>query len=190
MYENDLYNIDFGDDMDQSQTDTEPTEQPSEPSQPAAKQAEPSEPNITKPRENEPATSTNQSREAEQKEPQSSTRTKELTDEQLDYLERSRQRDALMNICDGIKKQIPDFDFEKVAPFIVKMKPEQAREYLSPLGLKTLWYENFGVKNNNVVDGGRVVEYDQNELADRIREGTASDDEQLEFYKNLGRIFK
>lgn len=184
MYENDLYNIDFGDDMDQSQTENEPaepTEQPSEPSQPAAKQAEPSEPAEHR---------ADQSPKAEQKEPQSSTRTKELTDEQLDYLERSRQRDALMNICDGIKKQIPDFDFEKVAPFIVKMKPEQAREYLSPLGLKTLWYENFGVKNNNVVDGGRVVEYDQNELADRIREGTASDDEQLEFYKNLGRIFK
>ena len=183
MYENDLYNIDFGDDMDQSQTENEPTE-PTEPTEPN-KQAEPSER-----ADDQKPTSTNQSTKAEQKEPQSSTRTKELTDEQLDYLERSRQRDALMNICDGIKKQIPDFDFEKVAPFIVKMKPEQAREYLSPLGLKTLWYENFGVKNNNVVDGGRVVEYDQNELADRIREGTASDDEQLEFYKNLGRIFK
>lgn len=186
MYENnDLYNLDFGVDENASEQDISKSEWDNE--QRAEQNSEP-EPTETKAQPNE--------QRADRANPQPSTepqRTQDssqatLTNEQLDYIERGRQREALILMCDKVKSSIPDFDFEKIAPQILKMPEAQAKEYLTPLGLEALWRRSFGTSYAGVVDGSKEPSYDMSDVMDKLAKGQANDDEELEFYKHLGRI--
>lgn len=182
MYEdNDLYNLDLGDNEGElSQDANEQTADPAEPRE-QAEQKEQAKPNRADDKAN-----TGTSPEPQRSQDSAQTTT-QLSHEQLDYIERGRQREALILMCDNVKQRIPDFDFEKIAPQILKMQPQQAKEYLSPLGLETLWLRSFGL-SSHAVDGGREPSYDMNDIMDKMRKGEANDDEELEFYKELGRI--
>ncbi len=186
MYENDLYNINFGDDMDQNQTENEPAE-PTEPTE------QPSEPNGAEPKENEPATSTNPQPKAEPKEPQSSSPQDKvdeykITKEQHDYLEKARQKDELNQVVNDIKSRNPDFDFDLVAKKLLKMNESDQKKYYNPQGLELLWLREFApnLAHNSRVDVAKNnASLDMDELTDKLSKGTQTMDEELQFYLNL-----
>lgn len=183
MYENnDLYNLDL--DMDQEN---------SEPTTTTTTQTEPAEP--AEPKEAERTEhSANKSWGPEQAGSQDSPQAKgQLSDEQIAYIERARQRDELQSVVNDIKSRIPSFDMEKVSTELLKMSESDVKKYYTPQGLELLWYERFASKmtaNNPQVDGSHTSNSgaSMDELAKKVANGSASMEEEREFYVRLGKI--
>lgn len=180
MYENDLYNINFGDDMDQSQTENEPTEPSEQPTEQPSEQAEPAEHRA------------DQSTEAKPQNTQGSTPQKvdeyKITKEQHDYLERARQKDELNEVVNDIKSRNPEFDFDLVAKKLLKMNESDQKKYYNPQGLELLWLREFApnLAHNSRVDVAKNnASLDMDELTDKLSKGTQTMDEELQFYLNL-----
>lgn len=180
MYENnDLYNLNLG--MGEEQA--EPTQE----GEALPKQPEPKEP--------EPAEHpTNKSAGSEQTGSQDSPQAKaQLSEEQIAYIERARQRDELERVVNDIKSRIPSFDMEAISKELLKMKDDEVRKYYTPQGLELLWYERFASKtpaNNPQVDGSHTSSSGESmdDLAKKVAAGTATMDEEREFYIRMGKI--
>lgn len=188
MYENnDLYNLN----LDMYKEQAEPTtvqEGPVLPKQPA-------EPKQPEPKEQEPAEHpTNKSANPEQTGAQDSPQAKaQLSEEQIAYIERARQRDELERVVNDIKSRIPSFDMEAISKELLKMKDDEVSKYYNPQGLELLWYERFagkGTANNPPVDGSHTSSsgISMDELAKKIVTGTATMDEEREYYIRMGKI--
>ena len=181
MYEeNDLYNLDL-DENSTSETanaDQQTSEQP-------AQQKQPEQPT---------ADSKNPLWGSEPQKSQDSTQAKnQLSEEQIAYIERARQRDELERVVSDIKSRIPSFDMEAISKELLKMKDDEVRKYYTPQGLELLWYERFASKtpaNNPQVDGSHTSSSGESmdDLAKKVAAGTASMDEEREFYIRLGKI--
>ena len=181
MYEeNDLYNLDL-DENSTSETanaDQQTSEQP-------AQQKQPEQPT---------ADSKNPLSAPEPQKSQDSTQAKnQLSEEQIAYIERARQRDELERVVNDIKSRIPSFDMEAISKELLKMKDDEVQKYYNPQGLELLWYERFagkGTANNPPVDGSHTSSsgISMDELAKKIVTGTATMDEEREYYIRLGKI--
>ena len=181
MYEeNDLYNLDL-DENSTSETanaDQQTSEQP-------AQQKQPEQPT---------ADSKNPLWGSEPQKSQDSTQAKnQLSQEQIAYIERARQRDELERVVNDIKSRIPSFDMEAISKELLKMKDDEVQKYYNPQGLELLWYERFvgkGTANNPPVDGSHTSSsgISMDELAKKIVTGTATMDEEREYYIRLGKI--
>ena len=181
MYEeNDLYNLDL-DENSTSETanaDQQTSEQP-------AQQKEPEQPT---------ADSKNPLWGSEPQKSQDSTQAKnQLSEEQIAYIERARQREELERVVNDIKSRIPSFDMEAISKELLKMKDDEVQKYYNPQGLELLWYERFagkGTANNPPVDGSHTSSsgISMDELAKKIVTGTATMDEEREYYIRLGKI--
>ena len=181
MYEeNDLYNLDL-DENSTSETanaDQKTSEQPAqqkEPEQPTADSKNP----LTSP---EP-----------QKSQDNQGAKNQLSQEQIAYIERARQRDELERVVNDIKSRIPSFDMEAISKELLKMKDDEVRKYYTPQGLELLWYERFASKtpaNNPQVDGSHTSSSGESmdDLAKKVAAGTATMDEEREFYIRMGKI--
>lgn len=186
MYEeNDLYNLDLDEDSTSQTANTENQAEPkTEPAEPRERGAE--QPNSAD--NKNPLTS------PEPQKSQDSTATKnQLTDEQIAYIEKARQRDELERVVNDIKSRIPSFDMEAISKELLKMKDDEVRKYYTPQGLELLWYERFASKtpaNNPQVDGSHTSSSGESmdDLAKKVATGTASMDEEREFYIRLGKI--
>ena len=125
---------------------------------------------------------------------QDSTATKnQLSEEQIAYIEKARQRDELERVVNDIKSRIPSFDMEAISKELLKMKDDEVRKYYTPQGLELLWYERFASKtpaNNPQVDGSHTSNsgVSMDELAKKVATGTATMDEEREFYIRMGKI--
>lgn len=181
MYEeNDLYNLDL-DENSTSETanaDQQTSEQPAQqkqPEQPTADNKNPlwgSEP---------------------QKSQDNAQAKNQLSEEQIAYIERARQREELERVVSDIKTRIPSFDMEAISKELLKMKDDEVQKYYNPQGLELLWYERFagkGTANNPPVDGSHTSSsgISMDELAKKIVTGTATMDEEREYYIRLGKI--
>lgn len=183
MYEeNDLYNLDLDEDSTSETANTENEVQTkTEPAQRAAANTADSKNPLTSP---EPQKS------------QDSTQAKnQLSEEQIAYIEKARQRDELERVVNDIKSRIPSFDMEAVSQELLKMKDDEVRKYYTPQGLELLWYERFASKmnaNNPQVDGPSASHsgISMDELSKKVANGSASMDEETEFYIRLGKIGK
>ena len=181
MYEeNDLYNLDL-DENSTSETanaDQQTSEQP-------AQQKQPEQPT---------ADNKNPLWGSEPQKSQDSTQAKnQLSQEQIAYIERARQRDELERVVSDIKSRIPSFDMEAISKELLKMKDDEVRKYYTPQGLELLWYERFASKtpaNNPQVDGSHTSSSGESmdELAKKVATGTATMDEEREFYIRMGKI--
>lgn len=181
MYEeNDLYNLDLDEDSTSQTANTENEVQTkTEPAQRAAANTADSKNPLTSP------------------EPQKSqdSEKNQLTEEQITYIEKARQRDELERVVNDIKTRIPSFDMEAVSQELLKMKDDEVRKYYTPQGLELLWYERFASKmnaNNPQVDGPSASHsgISMDELSKKVANGSASMDEETEFYIRLGKIGK
>lgn len=186
MYEeNDLYNLDFDGDS------TSETANADKQAEPKPERAEPREQGAEQPNS---ADSKNPLWGPEPQKSQDSTQAKnQLTDEQIAYIEKARQRDQLERVVNDIKSRIPSFDMEAISKELLKMKDEEVRKYYTPQGLELLWYERFASKtpaNNPQVDGSHTSSSGESmdDLAKKVAAGTASMDEEREFYIRLGKI--
>ena len=183
MYEeNDLYNLDL-DENSTSETanaDQQTSEQP-------AQQKEPEQPT---------ADSKNQITSPEPQKSQDNQGAKnQLSQEQIAYIERARQRDELERVVNDIKSRIPSFDMEAISKELLKMKDDEVQKYYNPQGLELLWYERFASKtpaNNPQVDGSHTSSSGESmdDLAKKVAAGTATMDEEREFYIRMGEIGK
>ena len=181
MYEeNDLYNLDL-DENSTSETanaDQQTSEQP-------AQQKQPEQPT---------ADSKNPLWGSEPQKSQDNAQAKnQLSQEQIAYIERARQRDELERVVNDIKSRIPSFDMEAISKELLKMKDDEVQKYYNPQGLELLWYERFagkGTANNPPVDGSHTSSsgISMDELAKKIVTGTATMDEEREYYIRLGKI--
>ena len=181
MYEeNDLYNLDL-DENSTSETanaDQQTSEQP-------AQQKQPEQPT---------ADSKNPLWGSEPQKSQDNAQAKnQLSQEQIAYIERARQRDELERVVNDIKSRIPSFDMEAISKELLKMKDDEVRKYYTPQGLELLWYERFASKtpaNNPQVDGSHTSSSGESmdELAKKVATGTATMDEEREFYIRMGKI--
>ena len=181
MYEeNDLYNLDL-DENSTSETanaDQQTSEQP-------AQQKQPEQPT---------ADSKNPLWGPEPQKSQDSTQAKnQLSQEQIAYIERARQRDELERVVSDIKSRIPSFDMEAISKELLKMKDDEVQKYYNPQGLELLWYERFASKmpaNNPQVDGSHTSSSGESmdDLAKKVAAGTATMDEEREFYIRMGKI--
>lgn len=186
MYEeNDLYNLDLDEDSTSQTANTENQAEPkTEPAEPRERGAE--QPNS--------ADSKNPLWGPEPQKSQDSTQAKnQLSEEQIAYIEKARQRDELERVVNDIKSRIPSFDMEAISKELLKMKDDEVRKYYTPQGLELLWYERFASKinaNNPQVDGSHTSSSGESmdELAKKVATGTASMDEEREFYIRLGKI--
>ena len=184
MYEeNDLYNLDLDEDSTSQTANTE-------------NQAEP-KPERAEPREQgaEQANRADSKNPLTSPEPQKAqdSQKNQLTDEQIAYIEKARQRDELERVVNDIKSRIPSFDMEAISKELLKMKDDEVRKYYTPQGLELLWYERFASKtpaNNPQVDGSHTSSSGESmdDLAKKVAAGTASMDEEREFYIRLGKI--
>ena len=181
MYEeNDLYNLDL-DENSTSETanaDQQTSEQPAQQKQPEQPTADSKNP-IASP---EP-----------QKSQDNAQAKNQLSEEQIAYIERARQRDELERVVSDIKTRIPSFDMEAISKELLKMKDDEVSKYYNPQGLELLWYERFagkGTANNPPVDGSHTSSsgISMDELAKKIVTGTATMDEEREYYIRLGKI--
>ncbi|MDD7599829.1 MAG: hypothetical protein SPJ69_00840 [Campylobacter sp.] len=182
MYEeNDLYNLDFD---ENSTSETANADKQTEQAEPKPERAEPEQ----------AADNKNPLWGPEPQKAQDSTATKnQLTDEQIAYIEKARQRDELERVVNDIKSRIPSFDMEAISKELLKMKDEEVRKYYTPQGLELLWYERFArgtSANNPQVDGSHTSSSGESmdDLAKKVAAGTASMDEEREFYIRLGKI--
>lgn len=183
MYEeNDLYDLDLGE---------EGTSETAKASEPQEGRSEPkSEPNSEQPT----ADSKNPLWGPEPQKSQDNEQAKnQLSQEQIAYIERARQRDELERVVNDIKSRIPSFDMEAISKELLKMKDDEVRKYYTPQGLELLWYERFASKsaaNNPPVDGSHTSSSGESmdELAKKVATGSASMDEEREFYIRLGKI--
>ena len=181
MYEeNDLYNLNL-DENSTSETanaDQQTIEQP-------AQQKQPEQPT---------ADSKNPLWGSEPQKSQDSAQAKnQLSEEQIAYIERARQREELERVVNDIKSRIPSFDMEAISKELLKMKDDEVQKYYNPQGLELLWYERFagkGTANNPPVDGSHTSSsgISMDELAKKIVTGTATMDEEREYYIRLGKI--
>ena len=181
MYEeNDLYNLDL-DENSTSETanaDQQTSEQP-------AQQKQPEQPT---------ADSKNPLWGSEPQKSQDNAQAKnQLSEEQIAYIERARQREELERVVNDIKSRIPSFDMEAISKELLKMKDDEVSKYYNPQGLELLWYERFagkGTANNPPVDGSHTSSsgISMDELAKKIVTGTATMDEEREYYIRLGKI--
>ena len=181
MYEeNDLYNLDL-DENSTSETanaDQQTSEQP-------AQQKQPEQPT---------ADSKNPLWGSEPQKSQDNAQAKnQLSQEQIAYIERARQREELERVVSDIKSRIPSFDMEAISKELLKMKDDEVRKYYTPQGLELLWYERFagkGTANNPPVDGSHTSSsgISMDELAKKVATGTATMDEEREFYIRMGKI--
>ena len=181
MYEeNDLYNLDL-DENSTSETanaDQQTSEQP-------AQQKQPEQPT---------ADSKNPLWGSEPQKSQDNAQAKnQLSEEQIAYIERARQREELERVVNDIKSRIPSFDMEAISKELLKMKDDEVQKYYNPQGLELLWYERFagkGTANNPPVDGSHTSSsgISMDELAKKIVTGTATMDEEREYYIRLGKI--
>ena len=181
MYEeNDLYNLNL-DENSTSETanaDQQTSEQP-------AQQKQPEQPT---------ADSKNPLWGSEPQKSQDNAQAKnQLSQEQIAYIERARQRDELERVVNDIKSRIPSFDMEAISKELLKMKDDEVRKYYTPQGLELLWYERFASKtpaNNPQVDGSHTSSSGESmdELAKKVATGTATMDEEREFYIRMGKI--
>ena len=179
MYEeNDLYNLDL-DENSTSETanaDQQTIEQPAQQKQP------------------EQADSKNTLASPEPQKSQDNAQAKnQLSEEQIAYIERARQRDELERVVSDIKSRIPSFDMEAISKELLKMKDDEVRKYYTPQGLELLWYERFArgtPANNPQVDGSHTSNsgVSMDELAKKVATGTATMDEEREFYIRMGKI--
>lgn len=181
MYEeNDLYNLDL-DKNSTSETanaDQQTSEQPAQQKQPEQPTADSKNP-LASP---EP-----------QKSQDSAQAKNQLSEEQIAYIERARQREELERVVNDIKSRIPSFDMEAISKELLKMKDDELSKYYNPQGLELLWYERFagkGTANNPPVDGSHTSSsgISMDELAKKIVTGTATMDEEREYYIRLGKI--
>ena len=189
MYEeNDLYNIDFDED---STSETANADKQTEQTEPKPERAEPRERGAEQPNS---ADNKNPLTSPEPQKAQDSVQAKnQLTDEQIAYIEKARQRDQLERVVNDIKSRIPSFDMEAISKELLKMKDEEVRKYYTPQGLELLWYERFASKtpaNNPQVDGSHTSSSGESmdELAKKVATGTATMDEEREFYIRMGKI--
>lgn len=171
MFENDLYNIDLDTDFDnEPQDDNAPAEQENpQPSQ--AKQ------NETQPRDYEPSADTKEAKH-------------EISQEQYEYLEKARQKEELSGVVSDIQSRIPNFDFALVAKKLLSMSESDQKRYYNPQGLELLWHQFFSnnIANNARVDTARSeTSLDMDDIAKKIANGDASMEEEMYFYRNLGR---
>ena len=186
MYEeNDLYNLEIDENStsetanaDQQTSDQQTSEQQAQQKQPEQPTADSKNP-IASP---EP-----------QKSQDSQGAKNQLSQEQIAYIERARQRDELERVVNDIKSRIPSFDMEAISKELLKMKDDEVRKYYTPQGLELLWYERFASKtpaNNPQVDGSHTSNsgVSMDELAKKVAAGTASMDEEREFYIRMGKI--
>lgn len=180
MYEeNDLYNLELGgESTTEPASDQQTSEQPAqqkEPEQGAADNKNPlASPEPQKSQDNQGAKN-------------------QLSEEQIAYIERARQRDELERVVNDIKSRIPSFDMEAISKELLKMKDDEVRKYYTPQGLELLWYERFASKtpaNNPQVDGSHTSSSGESmdELAKKVAAGTATMDEEREFYIRMGKI--
>ena len=181
MYEeNDLYNLDL-DENSTSETanaDQQTSEQPAQQKQPEQPTADSKNP-LWGP---EP-----------QKSQDNAQAKNQLSQEQIAYIERARQREELERVVNDIKSRIPSFDMEAISKELLKMKDDEVQKYYNPQGLELLWYERFagkGTANNPPVDGSHTSSsgISMDELAKKIVTGTATMDEEREYYIRLGKI--
>ena len=181
MYEeNDLYNLDL-DENSTSETanaDQQTSEQPAQQKQPEQPTADNKNP-LWGP---EP-----------QKSQDNAQAKNQLSQEQIAYIERARQRDELERVVNDIKSRIPSFDMEAISKELLKMKDDEVRKYYTPQGLELLWYERFASKtpaNNPQVDGSHTSSSGESmdDLAKKVATGTATMDEEREFYIRMGKI--
>ncbi|MDY6188815.1 MAG: hypothetical protein SPH77_08300 [Campylobacter sp.] len=189
MYEeNDLYNLDFDGD---STSETANADKQTEQAEPKPERAEPRERGAEQPNS---ADNKNPLWGPEPQKSQDSTAAKnQLTDEQIAYIEKARQRDELERVVNDIKSRIPSFDMEAISKELLKMKDDEVRKYYTPQGLELLWYERFArgtSANNPQVDGSHTSSSGESmdDLAKKVATGTASMDEEREFYIRLGKI--
>ena len=182
MYEeNDLYNLDLDEDSTSETAN-------------ADKQTERAEPNERSEQAANTADSKNQITSPEPQKSQDNTQAKnQLSEEQIAYIERARQREELERVVSDIKTRIPSFDMEAISKELLKMKDDEVRKYYNPQGLELLWYERFagkGTANNPPVDGSHTSSsgISMDELAKKIVTGTATMDEEREYYIRLGKI--
>lgn len=180
MYEeNDLYNLN----LDENST-TEPASDQQTSEQPA-QQKEP---------EQGAADSKNPLASPEPQKSQDNAQAKnQLSQEQIAYIERARQREELERVVNDIKSRIPSFDMEAISKELLKMKDDEVCKYYNPQGLELLWYERFASKtpaNNPQVDGSHTSSSGESmdDLAKKIVTGTATMDEEREYYIRLGKI--
>ena len=181
MYEeNDLYNLDLDGDStsETANADQQTSEQPAQQKQPEQPTADSKNP-LTSP---EP-----------QKSQDNAQAKNQLSEEQIAYIERARQRDELERVVNDIKSRIPSFDMEAISKELLKMKDDEVQKYYNPQGLELLWYERFagkGTANNPPVDGSHTSSsgISMDELAKKIVTGTATMDEEREYYIRLGKI--
>lgn len=186
MYEeNDLYNLDFNEDSTSETANADKQAEPKpEPAEPRERGAE--QPNS--------ADSKNPLASPEPQKSQDSTQAKnQLSEEQIAYIEKARQRDELERVVNDIKSRIPSFDMEAISKELLKMKDDEVRKYYTPQGLELLWYERFArgtPANNPQVDGSHTSSSGESmdDLAKKVATGTASMDEEREFYIRLGKI--
>lgn len=180
MYEeNDLYNLEIDkESTTEPASDQQTSEQPAqqkEPEQPTADSKNPlTSPEPQKSQDNEQAKN-------------------QLSEEQIAYIERARQRDELERVVNDIKSRIPSFDMEAISKELLKMKDDEVRKYYTPQGLELLWYERFASKmpaNNPQVDGSHTSSSGESmdDLAKKVAAGTATMDEEREFYIRMGKI--
>lgn len=186
MYEeNDLYNLDL------DENSTSETANADKQAEPKPERAEPRERGAEQPNS---ADNKNPLASPEPQKAQDSTATKnQLTDEQIAYIEKARQRDELERVVNDIKSRIPSFDMEAISKELLKMKDDEVRKYYTPQGLELLWYERFArgtPANNPQVDGSHTSSSGESmdDLAKKVASGTASMDEEREFYIRLGKI--
>ena len=182
MYEeNDLYNLDLDEDSTSETADEKQSNQRGEPNERSEQAAN-------------TADSKNQITSPEPQKSQDSTQAKnQLSEEQIAYIEKARQRDELERVVNDIKSRIPSFDMEAISKELLKMKDDEVRKYYTPQGLELLWYERFArgtPANNPQVDGSHTSSSGESmdDLAKKVAAGTASMDEEREFYIRLGKI--
>ena len=182
MYEeNDLYNLDLDEDSTSETADEKQSNKRGEPNERSEQAAN-------------TADSKNQITSPEPQKSQDSTQAKnQLSEEQIAYIEKARQRDELERVVNDIKSRIPSFDMEAISKELLKMKDDEVRKYYTPQGLELLWYERFASKtpaNNPQVDGSHTSSSGESmdDLAKKVATGTASMDEEREFYIRLGKI--
>lgn len=187
MYEeNDLYNLDLDQDSTSETADEKQSNQSNQPNQPNEQE--------TKAEQTNTADNKNQITSPEPQKSQDSLQAKnQLTEEQIAYIEKARQRDQLERVVNDIKTRIPNFDMDAISKELLKMKDDEVRKYYTPQGLELLWYERFASKmnaNNPQVDGSHTSSSGESmdELAKKVATGTASMDEEREFYIRLGKI--
>lgn len=180
MYEeNDLYNLEI---------DKESTTEPASDQQTSEQPAQQKEP------EQGAADSKNPLWGPEPQKSQDNEQAKnQLSQEQIAYIERARQREELERVVSDIKSRIPSFDMEAISKELLKMKDDEVSKYYNPQGLELLWYERFagkGTANNPPVDGSHTSSsgISMDELAKKIVTGTATMDEEREYYIRLGKI--